>query len=476
MEAFGRGRTAAAGGAAAALRRLPGVLLVGLAALPLPAAPQQRGLRAVEAVDAAGASPATAAPCEGGRTAAPLSLQDVLALALCASPQREAARALVRAQQAQVAIERSGARPQAEARVAAAAGEERSDTGSAGERGRRGTRLWAWALQWELYDAGRRDAVVLGARHLVDAALDSRDAVVQGVLLAAGTSYFQLLQAEGVALQRRQSLAATRQLLAQALQGRGDSTLDRLGELQARTEIARGELGRAHADADVERARAELAGQLGWPPTAPLQLQPESAVVPPPDEPAPDAPVDVLIAEAMQQHPELRAARARVASQAAAVEASRLADRPSLSLQLDQGRSRDRFGQRPASLSIGLALTVPLIDGGQRSALRSQAGAELGGRRAELQALERDVAQAVWVARQALQTQRRSIELAQQMQAAARDLLEAETQAFLAGESDMFDVLDARSSLDEASIELLTARAGLQLARLQLAAALGQLR
>lgn len=416
-----------------------------------------------------------AAACPSPPLSRALVLHEVLSAALCASPEAQGAAWQVRVQRALADLERSGGLPQAEAVLGMGSGTDRLTVDGETATGRRGTRSWAWALRWELWDFGQREARVETARYLVRGAIDSGDAVAQEVLLAAGTAYFELVQAEGLAQQLGQSAANSRNLLRQALSLRGDRKLDRLGELQARTDLARVQLELVRAEATVEVARAELARQLGLPPQAPVQVVPLGDL-PSPELPTTDAEVESLIVDAMQQNPELLAARARVQSQSAQLEVARRLNRPTLSLSAGQSRARDPFGQRQQGQSIGLELTVPLVDGGSRRAQSAQASAELGNRQAELKSIERATALAVWTAHQALKSSGRALEQARQMQLVARELLDAETAAFLAGNSDMFDVLDARSSYDEAATEVLITRTEMELARLRLAAALGRLR
>lgn len=397
----------------------------------------------------------------------------MLGRALCQSPQLAQALAAVAEQQAAVQLQRAGGQPQLHAQAGWAAGSLRQHDSGDTLRASRSTRELALSLQWELFDFGQRQAQVQAAQDLLRAALDSQDQAVQQLLMDTAEAYYDQVLAAGRAQLLSQSEAATSGLLQQAQLRKGDQALDKLGLLQARASLARTSLSRQQADTSLRMAQARLAALLGLPVMQALQLQ---APVPPRAGPALDPQAESLVTEALQQHPQLRAARARAQAQQGELQAARRSRWPVLSLVHGQRLGRDAYGVRERQARLGLELQVPLLDGGAQQARQAQAAAELRARLGEVQVLEQELARKAYEAWLDLQGQAGAHRLALQLRDVAQALLAGETSAFLAGDSDMFDVLDARETLDEADDEVLSASVGMALAQLRLAAALGRLR
>jgi outer membrane protein len=404
----------------------------------------------------------------------PVDLQDTLSLALCNAPATRESWARMQAASAQWQAERLQGRPTAALTLGLGRqGSRVADAGEPAQTTRGAVHGAALEVSWLLHDFGQRDAVVQTAAHLLHAAGAAHDQVVQDTVLAAGRAYFNLVEAKAVQALLLQSEQATQRLLQQATRPqRSGEALDPLGVLQARTAIEKLRLERAQAAGVYQQARGALASALGLPPHTPVDVLADPALQPQPGL-ADDA--AALVARALQDNPALRAARARSAAAQAELDGARRAGRPTLSAVHAARRDRDVFGSRGASWAVGLELSVPLLDQGLRKQRIAQARHEAEAARAGVQELGRSTALDLWGALVELSAQLAAHEQAGRLLAQAQELLAAETSAFHKGDSDMFDVLDAQASVDEATRERLGAALASGLARLRLAAAMGQL-
>lgn len=187
------------------------------------------------------------------------------------------------------------------------------------------------------------------------------------------------------------------------------------------------------------------------------------------DWPPPTLDLESLQAIALWRRPELRTARARLAQAAAA--AGLAGELPNPRLGIGPGLVANPGGQTPWLLTAALA--IPLQLAGQRDArVEAAAGAVAAARIAVLQA---DQAVRADVARRAF-----AAAVAQQQHELARQLLQlrrqAEAQAqqrATAGAADAIEVAAATTAVCRAELALAASRSGAEVARTELAAALG---
>lgn len=403
-----------------------------------------------------------------------ITLRNAMALALCRAPATRETWARIQAATAQWQAEQLQGRPNATLTLGRGFQSSRqSDAEQPAQTVRGHAHGIVLEASWLVFDFGQRDAVVQAAAHLVRAAGATHDRVVQDTALAAGRAYFNLVEAKALLAQLQQSELATQRVLQLAMRPRRDEeALDRLGVLQARTAIEQLRLERTQAKGAYEQARGALASALGLPPQAPIDVQAEDVLHPPPGMAEDTA---TLLRRALEDNPNLRAARARLEAAQAELDGARRAGRPTLSVVHGARRERDAAGGRAATWSVGLELSLPLLDLGLRRQRIAQAKHEAEAARAELLDLNRSTELDAWSALMEMSSQLNSHQQADRLLVQAQELLAAETDAFEKGDGDMFDVLDAQHSVDEAVRERLATALASAFARLRIAAALGQL-
>lgn len=413
--------------------------------------------------------------------ARPLTLPDLVDIALCRNPQTAAAWANARAAAADVGIARSGYLPSVD--VAIGPTLTRSDSfqstgfidangnfvsgSSALTQVNSSARL---ALNYLVFDGGGRRAQVDAATARQRAALADYADNAQAVVLATVTAWNSLAANRAVEAANIANVTFARQSrdLAAGRQRAGVATgADRL---QAETSLAQAELTLIQTRGSVATSAAQLAVAVGLPPTQPLTLAP-SAPLPGADLLRSGA--QGLIAEAERLRPDLASARAQVDAAAANVRSAQSLGRPSLSTSVTNGLSAiDRTVDRNV-VSAGVSLSIPIFSGwntryqiaGARARLDQQAAlAEQARQQAGLDVYSNFIALDNALA--SLTTARTLIESA----TLAADLAQGR---YRAGVGTFADLLNAQSALASARQQQVQSEFNVRTANANLARAVG---
>ncbi len=250
----------------------------------------------------------------------------------------------------------------------------------------------------------------------------------------------------------------------------------------ARVNLRNDQIAVEQQRARVTQARSSLAQALGWlePEGLEVAAPPELDAPPPPAQEPP--PLDLLLARARQRRPALATEQARMAAARAGIEIARSGDYPSLQLQGTYARQgtqlegRDGVYGDPSRSYVAtgqVVLSWNLFQGfGTRAAVRK---AEAGLARAQAQAQRsgETVAEEVTGARAAVVTLARQVELAADNLQLARDGLRLATERFTAGLATQLEERDASLKLTQAELTLLETRIDHTVARADLARAVG---
>ncbi len=322
-----------------------------------------------------------------------------------------------------------------------------------------------------LYDWGRSQLAIDGAKEQVLATRQALVAIEQDVLLTAAQAFFGVREAtEQVALQQNSV-----KLVSQERQ----AALDRfeVGEITvtdvalADAQLAEGQASLAAAQGDLEVARetylaavGKKAGTLSAPP--PLPKLPKN--------------LDAARAIAQKNHPSILQAQRTAAAAELAVAAAAAERNPSLSGSLSAeivGMNNAETGgyDQPIDGSVGLSLSQTIYSGGSLSAAHRKAMAQRDQARASLLNVARQVSQQVGTAWSNISVARAQIGAIDQQISAAQQAYDGVREEASLGARTTLDVLDAEQSLLEARADKITAEANLQLAHYQLLAAMGLL-
>jgi len=389
----------------------------------------------------------------------PLTLPDVVNLALCNNPQTRLAWLSSRYYAEQAAISKSAYLPNVtiNATENRTSGTEQQGVGI--------------TLGYLLYDFGARSANLENSKQLLVAANATQDATTQSVFLQAVQAYYQQ-RATAAALQaaEQSERAANESLIAaEARYCAGSATA--ADKLQAQTAYSQATLNRITARGNFNNAMGALANTLGLYANQPVMLEEGfSADIPETFE----GDVNALIDLAISLRPDLRAAVAQLQAANSRVDAARSAGMPSLSLSASSQQNYSA-GFNANTSSIGINLTIPLYSGFSTTYKVRAAETQQETSNTQLEQLKSKVALDVWSAFQNLST-------ATQAYRSSRTLLDSAEQServsmgrYRAGVGSILDVLNAQSALANARQQHVQTAFNWNISRATLAQAVGNL-
>lgn len=412
----------------------------------------------------------------------PLTLLDAVRHALCYNPRTRQAWTAVEAQAAALgsgkaaylpslgAVARVG-RVSAESRIS---GEPELDSSFDG-----GSNEQSITLNWLLYDFGLRSARLRYERALLEAAAASQNETIQWVLLDTAGAYFGAMQAQAALEAESQAEQAAKESLAVATAKMDAGVGFEADRLQAETALARANLVRIDADARLQSALGTLAVTMGVRPGTRLTLTipPDSASG---DDPMAADQIDNLMGEALQVHPKVVAARARLAAAQDAVSTMLAQGRPTISLIASGDRADspiDRVADRQQinTSSIGLQLNIPMFEGFAKTYRIREAEAEASGREAELLIAQQEVAQSLWESYVAVRSSSDALRAARLLTQSATRSYDLALGRYGAGVGTIVELLKAQDDLSAARQYALLTRTRSRLSRLQLTTCLGRI-
>lgn len=325
-----------------------------------------------------------------------------------------------------------------------------------------------------LFDGLRNVANLRSAEYGEAASLEELERARQTVVLDVATKYLALAEAEGQVEVQRESLAAheAEEAHIRAFVEAGSRPIADLYQQQANVASARAAL------VEAERVRGRAETDL----LATLQLDPTGEYRFPAPEidgasaAAADVALDELIARALASRPELDALAARQAAAEQSLRAAGAARWPTVSLNAGYNTGAtttsalslaDQLDQRRGG-SIGVSVSIPLIDGFNTRTAEAQARIQVENARIDLEQQRQQVGLEVrraWLDHRAAEAQLRAAEA--QLEAAEL-ALETTRERYQAGVATLLEVTQARATLVQAASARVAARYGVVLQRLLL--------
>lgn len=253
----------------------------------------------------------------------------------------------------------------------------------------------------------------------------------------------------------------------------GDVTRTDVAQSNSRLALARGDLRGAEANLIASRERyIQVVGK------APVDLQS------PPPLPGLPATVDEAVATALENNPDLLAARERSRAASYDIDVAGAGRLPSVSVfsggdytdYLDSlgGTSNQVFNQRQTTAQVGVRATIPIFQGGLPAARERQAQARAGVALEQEIGVERDVIAQVRSAYSSWQAAREIITMNETAVEAAALSLEGVRAENTVGNRTILNILDAEQELLRAQVQLVAARRNAYVAGFTLLAAMGK--
>lgn len=311
------------------------------------------------------------------------------------------------------------------------------------------------ALQWLLFDFGRRAAVAEAARHGAVAANILFNGEHQKLIFDVTRSYHAYVASVARARIARDTLrnSTAIRVAAEARQSRGLATTVEVA--QARQQVAQSELRRVQADGQERVAYQGLVGAMGVNPLLRLQVD-DGGQRRLPD--LPETPIDDMVRLALARRPDVVASYQAVRASQAGITAARAEFLPNVFVAgaLASGQSSfsvgglPTIGQQATSSGVLFGATVPLYDSGLRVARLRQAEAQAEAAQHNLQRLQSTAVGEIVAASNALRTALESHRAASALASAAQTTYAAALAAYNNGAGTVTAATAADSGLLDA--------------------------
>ena len=406
-------------------------------------------------------------PCQTPSQNLVYGVIEVVDQALCRNPKTHEAWASARIQAAQVGLAQSDYLPDLDGK--ASTSQTRTDDEKIKQRS------GSLTLSWLLYDSGARSANLDNARQLLSAASSTLDATVQNVFLSALQSYYNAQAARAAVTAAFESEKASRESMTAADTRYRVGTGTPADRLQAQTALSQTTLNRIKAEGILKNTLGTLANVMGMSASQPLRLDEIPSAKP---EASFERDIEILIDDARQSRPDLKAAEAQLKAAQSGVDFARSSGLPTLSLSAGPGWQNTRTDNSDISFhdqAIGLTLTLPIFSGFETSyRVRSaQARAELAS--AQRDTLRLQVALDVWTAYQSLTTATQTLKTTADLLASAEQSERVALGRYKAGVGNILDTLNAQSALAAARLQRIQSALDWHVSRASLARAVGLL-
>nr|WP_188515243.1 TolC family outer membrane protein [Blastomonas aquatica] len=327
-----------------------------------------------------------------------------------------------------------------------------------------------------IYSGGSARNAINAAKTRVDAGQADLRGTEASVFSNVVAAYMDVIRDEAIVGLQRQNVSVL-DVNLQASSDRfeiGDLTRTDVAQSEARLAIARSDL--QTAEANLIRSKETYIQLIG---IAPGELEP-----PPPLPNLPDAP-EAAVFTALDDNPDLLAARERVEAANFDVRAARGTRMPQVSL-FTQGNYQNFLGtlgsslfdadfvQQQSSAAAGVQLTVPVYQGGRPGAQIRRAQAVSGQAMEQEIEVERGIIAQVRAAYASFSASMQVIESSQTAVDSNALALEGVRAENSVGNRTVLDILDAERELLNAQVQLVTARRNAYVAGFTLLAAMGR--
>lgn len=333
------------------------------------------------------------------------------------------------------------------------------------------------SLTWRLLDFGGRNANHRFADVLLESALASHDAVLQSTLATVIGAYFDAQTASANRLAKEQGEKLAQQTLATAEKRQARGVSAQSDTLQAKTALAKAELENARAKGLYEKSLVALLVTIGLPSqtwqsthlTLALDYQPEITTL--------EQDLASWISLALEQHPALVSAKAKLKSVQEKLTVVRSEGLPTLEFNQSQyinGRPNQDLPTTQTKESVtGFSVNFPLFDGFAHTYKVRGAQAQIEVSEAELQHTQNQLLGDVVKAHADAVAALRNLASSKRLMEAAQDAVDNTQRRYDKGIADISEMLNSQMALADAEQERVRSLAEWRSARLRLLANVG---
>ena len=323
--------------------------------------------------------------------------------------------------------------------------------------------------RYEIFAGGRKFAASRQAAAELEAASAGELGTRFLIALATERDYYAVLgERELLDVARQRETRAREQFALARARVQGGATVQS-DSLQVLLELQRAETDVLNREAALTVARLQLGRRVGS--GGPVDAAPL------PDVLTADLPLtlNAAVTLAVSQGPAWRQARARERASDAALRGARGSYLPTVALTGAITANDNKFFPTATTRrAIGVNLSWPLWNGGQRELAIERAETSRDVARAVREDLERGARRDVTEAYTAHQVANRTQAIATSAVAVASEVLRVQQVRYQAGASTVLELLDAQAQLVQAQADLVQARYAVRLARASLEAILGR--
>ncbi|MFV0548118.1 MAG: TolC family protein [Limnobaculum xujianqingii] len=339
------------------------------------------------------------------------------------------------------------------------------------------TKTESWSntleLSWLLFDFGQREATVDKAKSELMAVEFLSMSDLQDVVLDAAQKYFAVIASEAY-LDAARDIEVIAYKSLQVTQGKREAGVGELAdELQAKNAALSATNYRIKAEGEVRNSMGALASVLGKDITKDISFQKGLSV---PSQNSLNN-INQLIEKALNQHPQLLAAKEQITVSEKELSVAKRGFLPSVYLTSRWGNDRPKYGPGYDSdeLYMGVNVKVPLFSGfSQYNAVRS-AQNRLEQTQNQFVQTKQNIALQVWQTYQSLSTAQNNLKNMRDLVASSSRAYEIARGRYQSGVGSILELLNTQNDLSEAQINNVNTMVDWHLARLSLASSLGQL-
>jgi outer membrane protein TolC len=306
------------------------------------------------------------------------------------------------------------------------------------------------------------------SRAAVEAARGESESVSDQVAAQVARAYLAAQRADALLETARANVTLAEALAAAAGRAKDLGSGLTIDVTRARAELANARQHVIAANNEQRRARLQLLRFIGMKPDTGIVLTDVLAY----------APVERLTlqeaaAAAQDARADIRAQRRRAAAARAQSSAAALERLPTLAGFADYGSIGGSINHASPTRTYGLALRVPLYDGGRREARRAESLSQLRQERIRASDLEEQAALEVRLALDALESAEGEIEVSEEGVRLAEEELAQARRRYEGGVAGSLEVTGAQTRLERARGNRVGALFSYNLARIDLGAAMG---
>jgi outer membrane protein len=321
-----------------------------------------------------------------------------------------------------------------------------------------------------VYDWGQARGRYRASQANADVQKQNVEATRLEVTLAVKNSYFQARAQKALVDVARETLDNQARHLAQIEGFVEVGTRPRIDVVQARADRASAELSLVNAENSYAIAKAQLVQAMGSDAPADFEVS-EQALPPIAGE---DAASALLLSQALESRPDVRAAIGTVRAQELSAKAAQGAYGPTLSVSTAISESGSQLDGLRWNWSAGATLDWQIFQGGVTKAQVAEARANVDVASAQVSVLRQQVQLEVEQARLGVVGAKKALSTSDQLVANSRERLTLAEGRYQTGAGSIIELADAQLALTTALGQRVQAEYNLSTARAALANALGR--